>query len=77
VRRGGWGVLRYITMVTQIGGVFVVNALVFLLAGQWLDSRLGTGGLLQALFLIVGVAVSFYMSYLTLDRISRRLRDDG
>lgn len=65
--------MRYVAAITQIGLAFVMNVLVFLGIGFFLDSRLNMGGIGKMAGLAVGLVSGFYNSYQVLKRIGSRL----
>ncbi|HHV79919.1 MAG TPA: AtpZ/AtpI family protein [Firmicutes bacterium] len=65
--------MKYVAAITQIGLAFVVNVLVFIGIGLFLDSRLNLGGVGKITGVIVGLASGFYNSYQVLKRIASRL----
>jgi ATP synthase protein I len=52
----GTGGMRY----AGLGVQMAASLLVFVWAGQWLDRRLGTGGLLTVLFAFIGFGGTMY-----------------
>ena len=55
-----------------MGLQFAISVVLFLLAGQWLDRKLGTGPLFLMLFVFVGAGASFYSIYRKLVEQQRR-----
>jgi ATP synthase protein I len=55
-----------------MGLQFAISVLLFLLAGQWLDRKLGTEPLFLILFVFVGAGASFYSIYRKLMEQQRR-----
>ena len=55
-----------------MGLQFAVSVVLFLLAGQWLDRKLGTAPLFLMLFVFVGAGASFYSIYRKLVEQQRR-----
>ena len=54
--RRGTGGMRYAGLGVQLA----VSLLVFVWLGQWLDRRLGTGGLLTVVFAFIGFGGTMY-----------------
>ena len=57
-----------------VGIQFAVTIIVFLFAGQWLDKRLGTNGLVTIASVFVGGGAAFYSMYRKI--IAAQRRDD-
>jgi ATP synthase protein I len=55
-----------------MGLQFAVSVVLFLLAGQWLDNKLGTAPLFLMVFVFVGAGASFYSIYRKLMEQQRR-----
>ena len=55
-----------------VGIQFAVAIVVFLFAGQWLDGRLGTGGLFTIAGVFVGGGAAFYNMYRKITAAQRR-----
>ena len=55
-----------------MGLQFAISVVVFLLAGQWLDRKLGTDPLFLMVFVFVGAGGSFYSIYRKLTAQQRR-----
>ena len=55
-----------------MGLQFAISVILFLLAGQWLDGRLGTSPLFLIVFVFVGAGASFYSIYRKLMEQQRR-----
>ena len=55
-----------------MGLQFAISVVLFLLAGQWLDRKLGTAPLFLMLFVFVGAGASFYSIYRKLMEQQRR-----
>jgi F0F1-type ATP synthase assembly protein I len=55
-----------------VGIQFAVAIIVFLFAGQWLDKRLGTNGLLTIAAVFVGGGGAFYSMYRKITAAQRR-----
>jgi F0F1-type ATP synthase assembly protein I len=51
-----------------LGVQLAVSLLVFVLAGQWLDKKLGTGGILTVVAAFVGFGGTMYSLIRTLNR---------
>lgn len=49
--------------VAGMGLQFALSILLFLLAGQWIDRKLGTAPLFLLLFVFIGAGASFYSTY--------------
>ena len=58
--------------VTGMGLQFAISILLFLLAGQWIDRKLGTAPLFLMVFVFVGAGGSFYSIYRKLMEQQRR-----
>ena len=59
-----------------MGLQFAISVLLFLLAGQWLDRKLGTEPLFLILFVFVGAGASFYSIYHKLVEQQKREREE-
>ena len=62
-----------------MGLTFAISVVMFLLAGQWIDRKLGTEPLFLIVFVFVGAGASFYSIYRKLtaqqrDNAERRKR---
>ena len=57
-----------------MGLQFAISVILFLLAGQWLDRKLGTAPLFLMVFVFVGAGASFYSIYRKL--MEQQRRDD-
>ena len=55
-----------------MGLQFAISVILFLLAGQWLDGKLGTSPLFLMVFVFVGAGASFYSIYRKLMEQQRR-----
>lgn len=55
-----------------MGLQFALSILLFLLAGQWVDRKLGTAPLFLIVFVFVGAGASFYSTYRKLMTQQRR-----
>jgi F0F1-type ATP synthase assembly protein I len=55
-----------------VGVQFAVAIIVFLFAGQWLDKRLGTNGMLTIAGVFIGAAAGFYSMYRKISAAQRR-----
>jgi len=58
--------------VAGMGLQFALSIVLFLLAGQWIDRKLGTEPLFLIVFVFVGAGASFYSSYRKLMKQQRR-----
>jgi F0F1-type ATP synthase assembly protein I len=58
--------------VAGMGLQFAISILLFLLAGQWIDRKLGTAPLFLMLFVFLGAGGSFYSIYRKLMAQQRR-----
>lgn len=56
--------LRY----SHLGVTFVIILIAFALGGDWLDERLGAGGLVTLAAIFVGAAIGFYVLYREIPR---------
>jgi ATP synthase protein I len=63
--------------VMGVGLQFAASILLFLLAGHWLDGRLGSGPWLLLGGAMLGAAAGFYSMYRQLVVLPRRQREDG
>ena len=61
--------------VAGMGLQFAISILLFLLAGQWIDRKLGTAPLFLILFVFLGAGGSFYSIYRKL--MDQQRRDAG
>ena len=57
-----------------MGLAFALSILLFLLAGQWIDKKLGTAPLFLMVFVFTGAGASFYSIYRKL--VEQQRRDD-
>ena len=55
-----------------MGLQFAISIILFLLAGQWLDRKLGTSPLFLMILVFVGAGASFYSIYRKLTEQQRR-----
>jgi F0F1-type ATP synthase assembly protein I len=55
-----------------VGIQFALAIIVFLFAGQWLDKRLGTNGMLTIAGVFVGAGAGFYSMYRRISAAQRR-----
>lgn len=55
-----------------VGIQFALAIIVFLFAGQWLDKRLGTNGMLTIAGVFVGAGAAFYSMYRRISAAQRR-----
>ena len=55
-----------------VGIQFALAIIVFLFAGQWLDKRLGTNGMLTIVGVFVGAGAAFYSMYRRISAAQRR-----
>jgi len=55
-----------------MGLTFALSILLFLLAGQWIDRKLGTAPLFLIVFVFTGAGASFYSIYRKLVEQQRR-----
>ena len=60
--------------VAGMGFQFALSILLFLLAGQWIDRKLGTAPLFLIVFVFMGAGASFYSFYRKL--VDQQRRDD-
>jgi putative F0F1-ATPase subunit (Ca2+/Mg2+ transporter) len=60
-----------------LGVQLAVSLLVFVLAGQWLDRKLGTGGILTVVAAFLGFGGTMYSLIRTLNRHDGGGRDGG
>ena len=58
-----------------MGLQFAISMLVFLVAGQWIDRKLGTEPLFLIVFVFVGAGGSFYSIYRKLMEQQRREKE--
>ena len=59
-----------------MGLQFAVSVILFLLAGQWLDRKLGTAPLFLILLVFVGAGASFYSTYRKLVAQQKRQNEE-
>ena len=57
-----------------MGLTFAISVVMFLLAGQWIDRKLGTEPLFLIVFVFVGAGASFYSIY---RKLTAQQRDDA
>ena len=57
-----------------MGLTFAISVVMFLLAGQWMDRKLGTEPLFLMVFVFVGAGASFYSIY---RKLTAQQRDDA
>jgi F0F1-type ATP synthase assembly protein I len=55
-----------------LGIQFAAAIIVFLFAGQWVDDRLGTGGLFTIAAVFIGAGAAFYNMYRKITAAQRR-----
>jgi F0F1-type ATP synthase assembly protein I len=55
-----------------VGIQFALAIIVFLFAGQWLDKRLGTNGMLTIAGVFIGAGAAFYSMYRRISAAQRR-----
>lgn len=67
----GWGVLRQLALLTQLGLVTAISALAGIALGVELDRRLGTR-FLGPLLLLAGLAAGLYSAYRLIVSVSGR-----
>ena len=60
-----------------LGVQLAVSLLVFVLAGQWADKKLGTGGILTVVAAFVGFGGTMYSLIRTLNRQDGSRKDGG
>jgi Putative F0F1-ATPase subunit Ca2+/Mg2+ transporter len=60
-----------------LGVQLAVSLLVFVLAGQWLDKRLGNTGIVTMVAAFVGFGGTMYSLIRTLNRQDRSTKDGG
>jgi F0F1-type ATP synthase assembly protein I len=61
--------------VAGMGLQFAISILLFLLAGQWIDRKLGTEPLFLIVFVFLGAGGSFYSIYRKLMEQQRREKE--
>lgn len=61
-------VLRASSQYLGYGMTFALSTLLFLLAGHWVDERLGTSPLLAIVGMLVGAGAGFYYLYMHVTR---------
>lgn len=59
-----------------VGLQFAFAIIVFLYAGQWLDNRLGTNGMLTIAGVFVGAGAAFYNMYRKISAAQKRDDED-
>jgi F0F1-type ATP synthase assembly protein I len=55
-----------------VGIQFAAAIIIFLFAGQWVDDRLGTGGLFAVAGVFIGAGAAFYSMYRKITAAQRR-----
>jgi F0F1-type ATP synthase assembly protein I len=60
-----------------LGVQLAVSLLVFVLAGQWADKKLGTGGILTVVAAFIGFGGTMYSLIRTLNRQDGSCKDSG
>ena len=55
-----------------VGIQFALAIIVFLFAGQWLDNRLGTNGMLTIAGVFIGAGAAFYSMYRKISAAQKR-----
>ena len=55
-----------------VGLQFAAAIVIFLFAGQWVDDRLGTGGLFTIAGVFIGGGAAFYLMYRKITAAQRR-----
>ena len=54
---------KYLSLLTQIGLLMVINILIFLGLGVWLDKIFKTNGIFLIVLLLIGIISGFYSVY--------------
>jgi len=61
-------VIGYLTLVSQIGLNMAIPIFVMIFAGNWLDKKFETNGIILILFILMGVYMSFRNMFTTVMR---------
>lgn len=64
--------LKYIGFITQLGVSMAVPIVLGVLAGRYLDERIGTNNVFLVISIIIGTLTSFRNLYHQANRITRR-----
>ncbi|MFH1848348.1 MAG: AtpZ/AtpI family protein [Candidatus Omnitrophota bacterium] len=56
-------IFYYLQLITQIGLTIVIPIILGILAGVYMDKRLGLKGIFTVAFLLIGIAGGFYSAY--------------
>jgi len=56
-------IFYYLGLVTQLGLTVVCSILIGFSLGYFLDKKLGAGGLILVLFILIGVGAGFFSAY--------------
>lgn len=60
--------LKYLALVSQIGISMVLPIIGMVIAGNWVDSKLGTSGIFLILFTLMGIYMAFRNLYVLVIR---------
>jgi F0F1-type ATP synthase assembly protein I len=58
--------LKYLSLITQLGLLMISSIVIFLLIGRWLDKLLETGNIFLILGIICGIAGGITSNYMIL-----------
>ena len=65
---GEWPLGRNLVMIGFLGWVIVTPTLLGILAGRWLDQRLGTGITFAGALLVAGLALGCWLAWMRIHR---------
>lgn len=74
--RKGYGILKSIVWLSQLGLSIAMPLLVGVLGSVWLRNRFGLGGWVVALGTVLGVGASFISLWQNLKAMDRQARED-
>ncbi|MFC1478833.1 AtpZ/AtpI family protein [Candidatus Margulisiibacteriota bacterium] len=60
---------KYLSLLTQIGVTMVLNIVIFLFIGLFLDKWLKTNGIMLVVFLLIGIGSGFYCVYRVINEV--------
>ncbi len=58
--------LKYLSLITQLGLLMISSIVIFLLIGRWLDKLLDTANLFLIIGIISGIASGIFSNYILL-----------
>ncbi|MFH1428815.1 MAG: AtpZ/AtpI family protein [Candidatus Margulisiibacteriota bacterium] len=60
---------KYLSLLTQVGVTMVLNIVIFLFIGLFLDKWLNTNGIILIIFLLTGIGSGFYCVYKVINEV--------